>query len=94
MRSAVTQSKRASGSACVERHLLSARHAAVGRDGEPQRENIWIAERLSVSVVNHLHVGIGLAIVRQIIEAHGGRVGASSGGGRTRVWFQPPDLGA
>jgi signal transduction histidine kinase len=45
-------------------------------------------------VVNHLHVGIGLAIVRQIIEAHGGRVGASSGGGRTRVWFQPPDLGA
>jgi signal transduction histidine kinase len=34
--------------------------------------------------------GIGLAIVRQIIEAHGGQVGASSGGGMTRIWFQLP----
>jgi hypothetical protein len=31
--------------------------------------------------------GIGLAIVRQIIEAYARRVGASSGGGRTQVWF-------
>ena len=34
--------------------------------------------------------GIGLAIVRQIVEAHGGEVGASSGDGRTRIWFQLP----
>ncbi|MGI8828842.1 MAG: sensor histidine kinase [Candidatus Limnocylindria bacterium] len=34
--------------------------------------------------------GIGLAIVRQVIEAHGGNVGASSGGGRTEIWFQLP----
>jgi len=34
--------------------------------------------------------GIGLAIVRQVIEAHGGEVGASSGGGRTEIWFQLP----
>ena len=34
--------------------------------------------------------GIGLAIVRQVIEAHGGKVGASSGGGRTEIWFQLP----
>jgi signal transduction histidine kinase len=34
--------------------------------------------------------GIGLAIVRQVIEAHGGTVGASSGGGRTEIWFQLP----
>jgi signal transduction histidine kinase len=34
--------------------------------------------------------GIGLAIVRQIIEAHGGQVGARSGEGRTRIWFRLP----
>ena len=34
--------------------------------------------------------GIGLAIVRQIVEAHGGRVGAESAGGRTTVWFWLP----
>lgn len=34
--------------------------------------------------------GIGLAIVRQVVEAHGGQVGASSGGGRTEIWFQLP----
>jgi signal transduction histidine kinase len=34
--------------------------------------------------------GIGLAIVRQIVEAHGGQVGASSDGGWTRIWFQLP----
>ena len=34
--------------------------------------------------------GIGLAIVRQIVEAHDGRVGATSSDGRTRVWFSLP----
>lgn len=31
--------------------------------------------------------GIGLAIVKQLVEAGGGRVGAESGEGRTRFWF-------
>ena len=34
--------------------------------------------------------GIGLAIVRQIVEAHGGPVGATSGNGRTSIWFRLP----
>ena len=34
--------------------------------------------------------GIGLAIVRQIVEAHGGEVGAESTDGRTSVWFSLP----
>ena len=34
--------------------------------------------------------GIGLAIVKQLIEAGGGRVGAESGDGRTSFWFSLP----
>lgn len=34
--------------------------------------------------------GIGLAIVRQIVESHGGQVGARSGDGRTEIWFRLP----
>jgi len=34
--------------------------------------------------------GIGLAIVKQLVEATGGRVGAESRDGLTRVWFSLP----
>jgi len=34
--------------------------------------------------------GIGLAIVKQLVEAAGGRVGAESGDGMTRFWFSLP----
>ena len=34
--------------------------------------------------------GIGLAITREIIEAHGGQVGAESSEGITRIWFTLP----
>lgn len=34
--------------------------------------------------------GIGLAIVKQLVESGGGRVGAESGGGLTRFWFSLP----
>ena len=34
--------------------------------------------------------GIGLAIVKQLVEAGGGRVGAESADGQTRFWFSVP----
>jgi two-component system sensor histidine kinase BaeS len=34
--------------------------------------------------------GIGLAIVKQLVEAGGGRVGADSADGQTRFWFSLP----
>ena len=34
--------------------------------------------------------GIGLAIVKQLVEAAGGTVGAESREGRTRFWFSLP----
>jgi len=34
--------------------------------------------------------GIGLAIVKQLVEATGGRVGAESQAGITRFWFSLP----
>jgi signal transduction histidine kinase len=38
--------------------------------------------------------GIGLAIVRQLVESFGGRVGAESGDGLTRFWFSLPAGGS
>ncbi|MEX1295268.1 MAG: ATP-binding protein [Candidatus Limnocylindrales bacterium] len=39
-------------------------------------------------------VGIGLAIVKQIVEGWGGRVGAESSSGLTRFWFSLPQGGS
>ena len=37
--------------------------------------------------------GIGLSIVKELIQAHGGQIGAESGEGQTRIWLQLPERG-
>jgi signal transduction histidine kinase len=62
--------------------------------GIPERDVQFIFERFFRSDPSRSRAaggaGIGLAIVKQLIEAHGGRVGAESAPGRTRVWFELP----
>jgi two-component system, OmpR family, sensor histidine kinase BaeS len=63
-------------------------------DDIPQAELPLIWERLHRADRSRARAtggaGIGLAIVRQIVLAHGGEVGARSGGGRTEIWFRLP----
>ena len=63
-------------------------------DGIPQQDLPHVFERFYRVEKSrdraHGGAGIGLAIVKQLVEATGGRVGAESQAGVTRFWFSLP----
>ena len=63
-------------------------------DGIPQQDLPHLFERFYRVEKSrdraHGGAGIGLAIVKQLVEATGGRVGAESQAGLTRFWFSLP----
>ena len=62
--------------------------------GIPERDLPFIFERFFTADPSRSRdaggAGIGLAIVKQLVEAHGGRVGAESSDGETCIWFELP----
>jgi two-component system, OmpR family, sensor histidine kinase BaeS len=62
--------------------------------GIPQADLPFIFERFYRGEKSrsreHGGAGIGLAIVKELIEAHGGRVGAASAAGMTHLWIELP----
>ncbi len=62
--------------------------------GIPEKDLPFIFERFFRSDPSRSRdaggAGIGLSIVKQLIEAHGGSVGASSSDEQTRIWFELP----
>lgn len=62
--------------------------------GIPEQDIPFIFERFFRSDPSRSRdaggAGIGLSIVKQLIEAHGGTVGAESSLGKTRIWFMLP----
>jgi signal transduction histidine kinase len=63
-------------------------------DGISQKDLPYIFERFYRAEKSRSRefggAGIGLAIVKELVEAHGGRVGAESSASETRVWFELP----
>lgn len=63
-------------------------------DGINQKDLPYIFERFYRAEKSRSRefggAGIGLAIVKELVEAHGGRVGAESPASETRVWFELP----
>jgi signal transduction histidine kinase len=62
--------------------------------GIPEQDVPFIFERFFTADPSRSReaggAGIGLAIVKQLIEAHGGAVGAASTLGEIRIWFELP----
>jgi signal transduction histidine kinase len=78
--------ERSDGSALV--HVINAGAPIPAEDLPHLFERFYRVEKSRDRA--HGGAGIGLAIVRQLVERAGGRVGAESQAGTTRVWFSLP----
>ncbi len=78
------------------RQLTGAVEVAISNSGEgiKQADLPFIFERFFRADRSrsreHGGAGIGLSIVKQLVEAHGGQVGAESHAGQTRIWLRLP----
>ena len=75
------------------RELTSDRQQAPANQQSPTAPNQWLFDRYSRGRNHHqpLHLGLGLNICQQIIEAHGGQIGVESTANQgTTFWFTLP----
>ena len=78
------------GAGCITTVFANSGGGIAGKDLPFLFERFFRADRSRSRSRDAGGAGIGLAIVKELIEAHGGEVGAESDPNQTRIWFNLP----